>query len=508
VFDRDHSLFGRGLEKSVVGVSRMKERLPTLADWKLPVVLYPEGPWLQDPTVYKDYVHLVEGLIQCPDLLITPCESSQERLHAWKKKAVLESFDSLEYMNFENQPLHSSIELRTNKIWGLQLVAAETTGYRNNYQDRQVVFILPIDETDKKVMVSVLLDGHGPTQGGERVAQLLASQKGAQWLCIAMKQWSQRLEKPWDEMSWSEKENGFHFSMIELQESIRRTIVDAMHASQLAAQSKTLATTLQHTLKALSYQEITPITTLDKYFESLQNLVHELNVLESLEGVGSTAIYTFWMVDEPKDAIDVWTVSVGDSWAGCVQKNAEPSFSLVDEAVPSKAHFFEEIQARGGWVERDEYGMARLNGEYSLCRGLGDLYLIRQWAEVKACVQIRGMSPRPTVTHVRFCEKPEESYELAYENLGLWVQHCDGIKEGGTLTSDQLTNFLSKHLKKGIDLQWVSSKLIERAVKGGSQDNCTIQILDLRPLASRSFRKKMYLQASPNFGTGFFQGFV
>lgn len=488
----------------------MRERLPTLADWKQPVSLYPKGQWLLDPTLAKDYVHLVNDQVQCPDLAIMDLEGIQERLHAWRVEGRLERLGDFSYMQVEHQPLQTSVELRQSKIWGLDLVAAETTGYRSSYQDRQVVFMFPMDSTQKQILVPALLDGHGPTQGGERVAHLLSSEQGAQWLCMALKAWSERLGKLWSEMDWQEQENGWHFAMLQIQESLRQVIVDQMHSSQLAAQARTLASTLQHTLKALSYQESVTGSFLNEHFDSLQKLMKDLGQMETLEGVGAAAIYSFWVADETKDCIDVWVVSVGDSWAGCVQNNEEPSFSLVDEAVPSKPRFAEEIEARGGWVERDDYGTYRLNGEYGLCRGLGDLYLIRQWAEVKACVQIRGMSPRPTVTHIRFCENPKEPFELAFANIGLWVQHCDGMKEGGTLNSDQITSFLSSQLmKKHLDLEWVTARLVERAVKGGSQDNCTLQVIDLRPLSSYSFRKKFYRQANPSkISSGIFQGFV
>lgn len=487
----------------------MKERLPSLAPWKSPVDLYPQGPWLLSPLVYKDYVHLVEGNVQCPDLLCQDRENSQKRLHYWNIEGRLECLRDFSYMKLEHQPLQGQVELRENEAWGLDLLAAETMGYRSSYQDRQVIFVLPLDASEKQVFVSVLLDGHGPTQGGERVAQLLASHQGAQWLSMALKEWSSRLSKPWVEMDNSETENGLHFAMLQLQNNLRQLISDSMHSSQLASQAKTLASMLQHTLKALSYQEVAMGSPLDNHIDSLASLSRDLSALETLEGVGAAAIYTFWMVDEVKDCIDVWVVSVGDSWAGCIQQNEEPSFSLVDEAIPSKPHFLEGIEARGGWVEQDDYGIHRLNGEYSLCRGLGDLYLIRQWAEVKACVQIKGMSPRPTVSHVRFCENPQESYELAFSNMGLWVQHCDGLKEGGTLTSDQITSFLKEQMIQHADLNKSLAQLIERAVKGGSQDNCTVQLIDLRPLVKHSNRKRFYRQSlSLKVNRGIFQGFV
>jgi serine/threonine protein phosphatase PrpC len=487
----------------------MKERLPSIAQWKMPVAMYPQGPWLLDPQRYKDYVHLVEGQGIAPDLLAIDLENIGQRLHSWRLEGRLECLNQLDFMDMSHQPLQGEIELRHSEAWGLELLAAETMGYRSSYQDKQVVFVLPIDSSEKQVFVSVLLDGHGPTQGGERVAHLLASHQGAQWLSIALKEWSSRLEKTWDQMSLNEQENGFHYAMLELQNHIRQLIVESMHSSQLASQANTLASTLQHTLKALSYQEMALGKPLENHLESLQNLNRDLAALETLEGVGAAAIYTFWIVNEASDSIDTWVVSVGDSWAGYIQRNHEVSYSLVDEAVPSKPHFLEGIQARGGWVEQDDYGIHRLNGEYSLCRGLGDLYLIRQWAEVKACVQIRGMSPRPTVTHVRFCENPKEPFELAFANMGLWVQHCDGLKEGGTLTSDQLTSFLKENMNKNEDMDWVVARLIERAVKGGSQDNCTIQVIDLRPLSKYAHRKRFYKQShAPKMSKGIFQGFV
>lgn len=488
----------------------MQESLPQVTLWQDPVKLYPIGPWLVDPNEYTDYVYERDGKKQAPDLQAVADGLSTKRFVNWYQQGQLTRFVDMSYMDEACQNLPKPVQTQLGKLGGLEVASAHTQGYRGHYQDRTAFFSLPMDSSGSWVYVTALFDGHGPDVGGERVAQMLSEASGVQALAEGMGLWSQRLNKPWNAMGDEEIENGWQFIALQLQKLIRGHLVENLHQSHIALQARSLSMTLQQTLKSLTLVSESVHEKLEPSIRHLDSLQGLLGSFHSLEGIGSTAVFALWQVDPEHDRIDLWIINIGDSWAGlATSKNAH--FSFVQEAILTDPFFRADVLARGGKIQTDKEGTLRVNGQYSLCRSLGDLFIIREWTEVKACVQMLGMSPRPTVSRVTFCENPQNPGEIAFDCLGAFVQHCDGMKEADTLNSSQICSYISQGMQKHGDLLQIAEKLVRRAVEGGSHDNCSLQIIDLRPLASPAWRRKFYKQMRPSFvfqPATFFHGFL
>jgi serine/threonine protein phosphatase PrpC len=485
-------------------------RLPNLAKWPHPVNLYPYGDWLLDPSEHPEYVYQLADHCQWIDLKSVPAEEVLDRLYHWQVNGRLHHSIDLEFMNDSvKQSVPSPIHVETTKLNGFDLIKSHTLGYRSQYQDRVALFYLPFDMDQGYSYCLALFDGHGPIDGGDQIAHLLSQTDGGQTLTLAIYEWAVKLKKRWPQMSDSEQENGWHYAALKLQEMIKQKVMSLNLDKMAITQAKSMALSLKNTLKQLTNIKEPFADSISHTIDSLSELESSLDQVYSLEGVGSTAVLAILYPRKELDEIDVWIINIGDSWCGLLGNHEH--FALVDEATPSKSYFRDEIEQRGGWIEKDDFGTDRLNGMYSLCRGLGDFYFIDPQSSnspgSNECCQVLGMSPRPTVTRFTLCEKPTRKGQIAYSEAIALVQHSDGLKERHTLTSDQICSLLAQ----GIDnFEQVASQCIQRAVEGGSFDNCTLQILDLRALHDEAFRKKWYKDMQPHFSfraSAMFQGF-
>lgn len=476
----------------------MREDLPQVIPWREPVSLYPEGPWLVDPQEYPDYVYKGELGPQAVELLAQKTEGCESRLISWTQTGVIESLQDVSYMESQSISEELVLESEPGELGGLEVGGSKAKGYRPSYQDRTAIYLLPMDSHGTWVYISALFDGHGPTLGGENVAKLLSEASGLQVLAESFYLWSQRLEQPWSKMSLIDFENGLHFACLQLQELIRKQLVDTLYQSHIAIEARSLAMTLQQTLMSMAARESEATEEIRKSIKDIENLKNKLDSFHSLEGVGSTAVYGIWICDSEKDHVDLWVANVGDSFAGILTKG-DTHYCLVEEAKVGSASFEEDITARGGVIVLDDYGSSRLFGQYNLCRSFGDLFVLREWTEILGCVQIKGMSPRPRVTRVRFCENPTAPGEIAFGDLLGFCHHCDGIVETKDLSLQQIYSYIARQMEGGEEsLESISRKVIEKAIINGSRDNCTLQIVDLRPLASASYRRKFYKSLKPS----------
>lgn len=488
----------------------MRQRLPKLIKLPFEAVLYPKGDILVDPLENPEYIYQVDQRCVFIDIQSMPNEGALERMYKWQTAGAMGNLRDISYMqNAPRQALKCPIEVKELSIAGLPLIQAHTKGYRSEYQDRMGLFHLPADIADRQYCYVVgLFDGHGPLEGGDQVAQYLSSADSGQAIALAMYEWAERLKKKWRQMSPSEAENGWHFLSLKLQSDIKKKIMQASHDKMSIIQAKSLALGLKNTLLQMSNKRQGVGSLFEAHVSSLEELDELLSSMQSLEGVGSTAVWAFFIPNKEIDEIDIWVVNIGDSWCGLV--GSDKHYCLVDEAVPSKGAFYKGVELRGGWVEKDDFGTLRLNGEYSLCRSLGDLYILNDSSSQTACAQVCGMSPRPTVSKITLCKTPSKPGQVAFEDAIAIVEHCDGLKEAKTLSSQQICSFFSNRSK--LDQPWraATSECVQRAVEGGSYDNCTLQLVDLRPLRDLTFRQTWYSSLQPHFsfkGANIFQGF-
>jgi serine/threonine protein phosphatase PrpC len=168
---------------------------------------------------------------------------------------------------------------------------------------------------------------------------------------------------------------------------------------------------------------------------------------------GSTALFILTNNKE------MWVVNIGDCRA-IINRNDE-ALQLTIDHKPTLKSEYDRIYSVGGFVSKDQFGTARVNGNLSLSRAFGDFYLSP------------GVTWTPDI--FRYNLFPECSYIF---------MASDGVYD--TVNNDEIVNILNTEFKKMANIQTelvlkmvvrnACKIILDLARKRGSGDNITIVV--------------------------------